>query len=481
VTQDGPRRVDLIITAGLVITVDSTRRSLRDASIVVDHGVIQAVDSAAAIEGQYSARKTLDARGDVVTPGLIDGHVHLSHHLMRTSIPDAWPESREHDVWLPYWRNLTEDDAYHSAMLACLEMVRNGTTSFCDMSGRYTAEIQAAAAEAVGMRGIVSETCWDRPPVPEVGVGDTDRCVERLESVIKRFPRTPDRRIWAAVGMSGMGKCSDALVSAGSDLARRSGLVFYMHQSFGKADTNTFRESSGGRLPTEHLAELGVLGPELQLVHMIRTERPEVDLLAREHVNVVHCPGASMRWGMGASRGHFPEMVAAGVNVSLGSDSGNYSDFFDIGRQAYLAATMHREARGVTPTITAEQAFEMATINGARTLGIEDMVGSIEVGKRADLVVHDGSRPSWHPVHDPAASFVYAAQTSGVRDVVIDGEVVLDHGQFTRLDAASALAAIDDAARDLFGRMDLALPHPWPIDSRNAKSAHLSRPHVEAP
>jgi 5-methylthioadenosine/S-adenosylhomocysteine deaminase len=458
------RVADLVVRGGLVMTLDAGRRVLRDASIAVVEGRIEAIAPTADIDRDWTALTVLDATGSVVTPGLVDAHVHLSHQLLRTTIPDRWPEDREHDVWLPYWRNMTPNDAYHSALLACLEMVRNGTTTFCDMSGRYTGEIQAQAAEAVGLRGVVSEVCWDRAPHPDVAIGDTAACIARLESLIARFPRHPGRRVWAAVGMSGMGRASDELVIAADELARRHGAMLYMHQSFAAADTEALTAAAGGRRPVEHLADLGVLGPHLQLVHLIRTEPSEVDLLADAGASVVHCPGASVRWGMGAARlGRFPEMIAAGINVALGSDSGNYSDFLDIGRQIYLAATIHREVRGLTPVVTAEQALEMGTINGARALDIAADVGSIEVGKRADIVVHDARRPEWHPLTDPAASFVYAAQSTGVRDVVIDGEVVLERGRFTRLDELAALAEVDHAAADLSRRMGLAIERPWPI------------------
>jgi cytosine/adenosine deaminase-related metal-dependent hydrolase len=455
--------VDLVVRGGTILTVDPDRRVLADSSIAVKDGLIHDIGPAHEIADRYRARQTLGGAADVVTPGFVDAHVHLSHHLGRTSIPDTWPEAREHDHWLPYWRNLSEEDAYHSAMLACMEMARNGTTTFCDMSGRFSGEIQASAADRIGLRGIISEVCWDQPPYPDVGVGDTAACIARLESLIDRFPKRPDRRLWAGVGMSGMGKCSDPLVVAGSDLARARGLPLYMHQSFAAADVSTYKQMSGGSSPVAHLGELGVLGPHLQLVHMIHTDLDEVDLLAASGTSVIHCPAASVRWGLGVSRfSHFPEMVAKGVNVGLGSDSGNYSDFLDIGRQAYLAATIHREHRGVTATITAEQAIEMATLGGARAIGMGDAIGSIEIGKRADLVVHDGRRPEWHPLQDAASTLVYAAQSSAVRHVVIDGRTVLEDGAFKGFDEVAALAAIDAAARGLTQRMAVDIPRPWP-------------------
>jgi cytosine/adenosine deaminase-related metal-dependent hydrolase len=161
--------------------------------------------------------------------------------------------------------------------------------------------------------------------------------------------------------------------------------------------------------------------------------------------------------------GCFPEMAAAGVNVALGSDSGNYSDFYDVGRQMYLAATMHREARGVMPTITAEQAIEMATLNGARAIGAGGWLGSLEVGKQADLVIHRWGRPEWRPGVDPVNSLVYSAQSAAVDTVVVGGELILDSGRFTRVDEEAELRAIDRAARALNERSGYRVAHRWPV------------------
>ncbi len=264
--------------------------------------------------------------------------------------------------------------------------------------------------------------------------------------------------------MAGMGMCSDELLQQGKRLADQYGVAMDMHQSFGPADVAAYRDHAGGRSAVEHLDGLGVLGNNLQLVHMIYTDEREVELLAASSTNVVHCPAASTRVAMGASRhGRFPEMVAGGVNVALGSDSGNYSDYFDIGRQAYLAATLHREARGQMPTISAEQALEMATINGARALGVDDWVGSLEVGKQADLVLHAYDRPEWRPGLDPVNSLLYSAQSVGVDTVVVQGEVILEGGRFTRLDARAAYERIDKAARSLYDRMGFVIEHRWPV------------------
>ncbi|NKB68902.1 MAG: amidohydrolase family protein [Candidatus Latescibacteria bacterium] len=184
-----PQTVDLLVTNGTLITMDVQRRIYARGAVAVQDGVIAAVGPAAQIEGAYQARRVIDAGGGVVHPGFVDAHVHLSQHLGRGTIPDNWPEEREHDQWLPYWTQMEEEDAYCSALLAGLEMVRNGTTTCCDNGGRFEAELNAGAMAEVGLRCMVGEVCWDRPPKPGVGVGDTAACLARLERLLRRFQK----------------------------------------------------------------------------------------------------------------------------------------------------------------------------------------------------------------------------------------------------------------------------------------------------
>ncbi len=459
----GPRLVDLMVVGGTVITVDEQRRILRDGAIAIDGGRILAVGPTPEVTREYTGRQTLDARGKTVTPGLVDAHVHLSHQLHRSILPDTRPEEAEHDHWLPYWLNLTQADARLSALLASAEMALNGTTLFCDMSGRYTGELQAEAVEAVGLRGTVSEICWDVPPHPEVAIGGTDACLERLASLIDRLPFREAGSTWAAVTLSGMGKATDDLVVGASAIAREHGLPLHMHQSFADADTAEFAKRCDGLTTVAHLERLGVTGPDLTLVHMIRTDPQEVPILAATGTNVVHCPGASGRWGLGSSRtGQVPEMLAAGVNVALGCDSANYSDALDITQQMYLAATMHREARGGTPHVSAEQAVEMATINGATALGVGHLAGSLAVGRWADLVIHDGSRPEWRPGFDPVTTFVYSARSRGIETVVVGGKVIVADGRLTTIDIDALLSEAQGAAEGLLDRMGYLVEARWP-------------------
>ena len=463
-SQERDPSIDLLVVHGVVVTMDDQRRIFADGAVAIKESRIIEVGSTAEISKKYQSKRVLDAGGGVIQPGFVDAHVHLSQHLGRGTIPDSWPEEKEHDQWLPYWTTMNEEEGYCSAMLACLEMVRNGTTSFCDSGGRFAGELNAAVVEKVGLRGMVAEVCWDRPPHAEVSVGDTDACLQRLERLAKALPAGPEARVWAGVGMAGMGGCSDRLLVEGKKLADRLGLTMEMHQSFGASDVARYREYAGGKTAVEHLADLGILGPNLMLVHMIRTEPEEVELLARSGTHICHCPAASTRVAMGVSRlGHFPEMVNRGINVALGSDSGNYSDYFDVGRQAYLAATIHREFKGEMPTITAEQALEMATINGALALGQGERIGSLEAGKQADLVLHAYARPEWRPGLDVVNSLVYSAQSVAVDTVIVGGEIILENGRFKRVDEEAEYRRIDRAARELYRRMGWRDRARWPV------------------
>lgn len=463
--QSSLEQVDLLVHGGTVVTVDPQRNVFASGAVAIASGRILAVGDADAILREYGgAKEVIDANGGLVTPGFIEAHVHLSQHLGRSVLPDTWPEHREHEHWLPYWQLISEEEAELSAQLACIEMLQAGSTCFSDMSGRYSAEIQARAAETVGIRGIVSETVWDLPPSESVSSGDTDDCLASLASLLERFPYRDDSLTWAGVGLAGMGTASDELLRQAKTLAESHKAVMYMHQSFGQNDTEDFRRRAQGASAVAHLDSLGILGPDLHLVHLIRNSAEEIDLLAKSGTSVVHCPSASLRWGMGVSRtGLVPDALSRGVNIALGSDSGNYSDFLDVGKQMYLAATIHRESSSNERSVTAEQAVEMATINGALALGVQADIGSIEVGKKADIVIHSPRRAVMHPLYDPVRTLVYGAQSSAVDTVVINGEVVVRQGRCTRIDEEEVLARVDAAASRLSTRMNWSTPHDWPI------------------
>ena len=287
----------------------------------------------------------------------------------------------------------------------------------------------------------------------------TEECLAKLEQQIRRYPFRGDGRVRCVATLQGSGTASDALLRGAKHIAEREHVPMVMHQSWSRGEIVKCEREHHKR-PVEHFADLGLLGPDLTLVHMIQASERELQLVKQSRTSVVHCPNASMRRGMGAIRvGSFPEMLREGIPVGLGSDG--WSGAHDIARQAYLAASAFRELRDEVPVITAETALEMGTLHGAHALGMQDELGSLEIGKRADIVIH---RPDWPGplLDDPVPNLVYYAQSRTVDTVIVDGEVILDGGRFTQFDAAAAVRRINEAAAARQAGIGFRRG-PWPI------------------
>ena len=473
-TNDAPtpvpdaRPVDLLLDHGGVITMDDERRVLRDGAIAISDGRIVAVGPSSEVAPTVRAAERRDLNGALVHPGYVDAHVHVTLQLVRGVLPDFYDEDRvTNEYGGPSAAEKTEDEEYYSTLLAAMEMAHNGTSAFADTGSSGYLETGVEAVDQVGIKGLVGGFVRDKEEVPgwfrnARGVLSTDQCLARLEDQITRYAKN-GKRVWSPASMLGLGTASNELLLGAKELSDQYGVPIIMHRSWSGAEVEA-SVAETGRRPIEHLSDLGLLGPNLTLVHMIHVSDDEVDLLARSRTNVVHCPAAGMKRAYGASRlSRFPEMLKAGVPVSLGCDAANWSNSLDIGRMAYLACYVHREVRGEVPAISAETALEMATIHGASALGLQDEIGSLEVGKRADVVIHNTSAPETHPVHDLVNNLVYSSLTETVDTVFVDGREVLEGGKLTNVDAAEAYEKIDAAAHALCKRVGFPLPGNWPV------------------
>lgn len=458
---------DLMLTHGGVITMDGERRILRDGAIAVADGRIVAVGPTEHVAPTVKATEVRDLKGALVHPGLVDAHVHPTLQLVRGVLPDFYDEERlVREYGPPSAAEKTEEEEYSSVLLASMEMAHNGTTVFADTgSSRYLAGT-VEAVESVGIRGLVGDMMKDlgqapgwfkTPDLPP----STEDNLKRLEHQITTYKK--GRLAWSHAGVLGLGTASDELLVSAKEMADENGVPLIMHQSWSDEEVEACRARTG-HPPIVHLAELGVLGPSTTLVHMLRVSDDEVDVLAETGTNVVHCPAPGVKRAYGAARlGKFVEMLNAGVPVALGCDAANWSNSLDIGRAMYLAVLMHREVRGVVPAISAETALEMATIHGARAVGMADEIGSLEVGKRADIVIHNTSAPETHPVHDLVNNLVYSSLTETVDTVLVNGNAVLEAGKLTNIDTEAAYARADAAAYGLCERIGFPLPGNWPV------------------
>ncbi len=459
-----PVPIDLLVAHGLVVTLDPARRVLSDGAVAVKDGRIVEVGKAADLRPRYRPGRLLDAGEFVVLPGLVDGHVHVSaEHLARGVAPgDAGP--RWTMEWaVPLYAAVTPEEEHASALLSCLEMIRNGTTTFGEGGTVRDMDAVAAAVAQAGIRGTLGLWTWDRVLEPAVLHRPADEALARTEAAITRFHGTADGRVRVAAACIHLMSCSRELVLGLRDLARARGVTFAYHHASSRPPVDQY-VAAHGRRPLLDWAELGLLGRHVRATHMVHLDDEELKVLAGSEAAVIHCPQTALRLGYGATAvGRFPEMLAAGVTVALGTDGVMSSDNQDLFKAMQLAAGLYKDARQDATLVPAERAVEMATLDGARSLGLEAEVGSLEAGKRADLVLLTRRAPELTPLVDVANALVYATDGRNVDTVIVDGRPVMEARRVLTIDEEALYARVRALAPRLVERAGLRPRPRWPL------------------
>lgn len=457
-TRPGAGRT--IITGGDVVTMNAAREVLVGGAVVIDGDRIISVGSASSLRAEHPDADVVDVTGGVVTPGLIDAHQHLTADpLVRCCIPDRIDARAAIDRWaVPIHEAQDADDEELAATLAAVEAVTNGVTTVIEAGTVAHPARVAAALERVGVRAGIGTWGWDAEGAPFAGpVGEV---IARQRAVIDAHPTGGVVEGW--VTLVGHDLCSDELVVAAADLARRRGVGMTMHMSPHSGDAASFLHRTGRR-PLDHLAHLGVLGPHLLIGHGVWLDDREVDLVLEHDVAIASCPWAYLRLGQGVTRaGRHAEIVDRGGRVALGCDSGNAGDAIDVLRAAALFAGLARDSAVDPGAFGAHQAFELATIEGARAIGMAERIGSIEVGKQADLVVHRTDVPGWTPRGDVGLQLVWGTDGRSVRDVWVAGRRVVDGGTPTGVDTHRLAERAAQHRIDLLRRAGVDPTGPWP-------------------
>lgn len=450
----------ILVEHAVVITMNPERQIFLDGSVLIDGERIVQVGRAADVRPPRGPERVIDGRGHLVLPGFIDTHVHLSEHLSRGLIPDDVPVDRYVPDWyVPLYSAITPEEEAAAAQLACLEMLRTGTTTFCEAGTLFDVPAVAQAVDAVGMRAVLGRWTWDLASGPGRLAQTTDEALRLADAAISDVKRRGSPRVRAWPFLIGFGTGSEELIRGAHALALRHNtgwgmMQFASHPSRKTADT----------LPLATLDAWGVLGPRTKLAHMVHVTAEDIALLARRDVKVAHCPSAALKHVKGlAAHGRFAEMLDAGVSVSLGGDSANGSNHFDMLRLMYLAALVPKDARLDPGVMPPERVLEMATLHGARALGLESEIGSLEPGKRADLVLFDLGLPEWRPLLDPISTLVYSASGASVLTVLVDGRVLLDDRRITMIDEREALTRAERLAGPYLARAGLAARPKWPV------------------
>lgn len=457
-----PTEADLLIAGATLITMNSARQVIEDGALAVRGDRIAAVGKRVALEREVAARRTLDGRRFVVTPGFIDAHIHitgdpLTRGFARGGPDDSWSDRLMKWV-IPIFRAQTPEDEALAAQCAALAMIRYGTTCFLEAGTVSHLDAVMEALAGTEIRGRVGEWVEGRARGSEDPAKVSAAAIAILESEIERYPDNGGRlAAWPV--LVGHSTNSDEVWRAAKALADAHGLRVSAHMSPRAADPEWFLDTYGRR-PLEHLADIGVLGENVALTHLAQIDRAELEILVGSGASAIHCAHAAFQGGFGLSQiGLFPEMVEAGVNVMLGTDGAPA----DILSSARLMASVFRDARCDQDLFPPALMLELATLNGAKGLGLMAEIGSLEVGKKADFVLHDTDLPEWGPVFDAPAQLALSAPPGGVHSVWIDGVQVLDAGRSTRIDEAKLLADARQAGLALIARTQLPNRAAWPV------------------
>ena len=411
------QHADLLVTGGTLVTMDGDRRVLEDGAIAVQGDVIAAIGPRTDIEKQFTAAQRIDARGKLILPGLINGHTHAPMTLLRGLKDDVTL-----DVWLQKYifpaeaKNVNEDFVRWGTRLAALEMIRGGTTTFADMY--YFEDAVAEEVKAAGMRGVLGETVLDFPVPDSKSPAQTFAYTEKF---LRRWKG--DALIRAAVAPHSIYTCSEKTLRDAAALARKYGAPILIHVAEIKKELDESR-AKHNLTPVAWLDSLHVLGPDVLAAHCVWVDTDDRKLLAQRDVGCVHNPSSNMMLASGVAP--VPELRAVGVRVGLGTDgpAGSNNDL-DLMEEMDLAAKLQKISKMDPQALGAKAVLEMATIDGARALHMEKEIGSLETGKKADLIVLTLDAPNAVPMYDVYSQIVYALKASDVETVVIGGRVVM--------------------------------------------------------
>ncbi|MFJ3667296.1 amidohydrolase [Streptomyces sp. NPDC090106] len=436
--------IDLLIHGGDVLTVDPAGTVVPDGAVAVHDGEILAVGPAPDLAATYTACEEIDATGCLVLPGLINTHTHLAMTLLRGRADDVTLQGFLDKVLMRESKLLTPRSAADAVRLAVAESIRAGVTSALDMYWFH--EAAETVAREAGWRLHTGPTFMDVPD-PADGIAYEDRLAWARRHLTARKPPGPGGR-QVLFAHSAYTLTPRQLTEVFS-LAREFDALIHIHAAENAAEVSTV-ETRYRKRPVELLDSLGLLGPDVLLAHAVDLTGPEIAALARTGTSVAHCPVSNLKLGCGIAP--VPQLLRAGVTVGLGTDGAVSSNTLDVLGAVRQAALVHK-AGGDPTAVGAEQALRMATVEGARALGLADHLGSLEAGKRADLIVLDLRAPHLQPPHDPWSALAYAARADDVRDTVVDGRVLMRDRVLTTVDEVAARIALaerstGDAARE---------------------------------
>jgi 5-methylthioadenosine/S-adenosylhomocysteine deaminase len=408
--------VDLIIKGGTIVTMDGSRRVIENGSVAVKNGRVVAVGSMTELDRNYGSSEIINATGKVVIPGLINGHTHVPMTLFRGLADDL-----DLQEWLTKYifpaeaKNVTEDFVRVGTRLGLAEMIRSGTTTYCDMY--YFEDAIADETSKAGMRGVLGETIIDFPVADNKTNAEAMAYVERF---VKKWQG--NALVVPAIAPHAPYTVSEERLKAIRAFSDRTGAPIVTHISETKREVDDSLKAKGAS-PIDYLNRIGFLNDRVIAAHVVWPSEEELGLLKKLGVGIVHNPQSNMKLASGVAP--VPEMLKEDLPVGLGTDGAASNNDLNLWEEMDTAAKLHKLISKDPKVVTAQEAFEMATLRGARALHLEKEIGSIEKGKRADLVIVDLDDLNQTPYYNIYSDLVYATKAADVRTVIIEGRVVM--------------------------------------------------------
>ena len=459
----------MLFTNATLITMNTEREIINDGALAIQGNRIVAIDKTSTLLARYPEEESIDVGGKLIIPGLIDTHVHLAQALIRGCADDMaliqWLCER---VWV-LQGNYTHEDGYVSARLCIAEMLKSGTTTFLEsmLAHRYGFDGIAQAVQESGIRaclaGIVMDIGTYATQESSMHVGLIESRETSLLGVMdmhSKWQGAANERIDVWFGPRTPGGVTSELYREMSGLAHQHNMGITMHLAEVEAD-KIFLQEKYGLSPVLYADSVGLLGPKSVMVHMVWLNEADIDRLVTTGTTVSHNPSSNSKLASGVCK--VPQMLEKGVNVALGCDGGPSNNDYDLIRDMKLAAIIHKAVALDPLIVPAETVLEMATINGARALGLEHEIGSLEVGKKADLVVIDLDRLHTTPSPNPVSTLVYAATGGEVDTVVVDGKILVQGGQLLSMNEAEVKQQARVHALQVYKRAGIEIKPRWPI------------------
>ena len=432
------RSADILVTNGTILTMEESERQIINGAVAIDGDRIAAVGRTDEF-ADWKISKVIDAAGGIIMPGLVNAHTHASMTCFR-GIADDLPLM----TWLnkhifPAESKLDEERVYSGALLACAEMILSGTTCFCDM---YLFEDAVArAAKRAGIRAVVGEVLYD---FDSPNYGPIEKGFEYSQMLINKWADDP--LVTVALEPHSPYLCGPDLLKQASAITQQHNIPLVIHVSETQSEVQAIKERYN-LTPVEHLADLEILTPNLLACHCVALTKSDIALLSRFDVKVAHNAESNMKLASGIAP--IPELLEAGICVGIGTDGCASNNNLDIFQEMDTVAKLHK-ANTLDPTVLdAYSVLRMATIQGAKALGLGDIIGSLKPDKNADLIVIDTHKPHLTPLYNPTSHLVYAARGSDVTTSIINGRIVMENGRLLSFDIEKAMDDVNQIAAEL--------------------------------